>query len=164
MHLSSNKSVKPQAASLKPLGRSLLNCIFAPLLLAACSFLFSCKNHTHPDKKIFHYNESSGLATLDPAFAKSKQVMWVVHQLYNTLIEIDSNMQMQPSLASHWKISDDNLTFTFFLRNDVYFTDDACFANGKGRPLTAYDVEYSFKRIVDKTTAGPVRLQNRHHR
>ncbi len=118
-------------------------------------FFSSCKNHQHPDKKIFHYNESSGLASLDPAFAKSKQVMWMVHQLYNTLIEIDSNMQMQPSLAKHWKISDDNLTFTFYLRDNVFFNDDACFTNGKGRRLTAHDVEYSFKRIVDKTTASP---------
>lgn len=115
----------------------------------------SCKSHSHPGKKIFRYNESSGLATLDPAFAKNKQVMWACHQLYNTLIEIDSNMQMQPSLATHWSISNDNLTFTFFLRNDVFFTDDACFINGKGRKLTAHDVEYSFNRIIDKNTASP---------
>lgn len=115
----------------------------------------SCKDHIHPDKKIFHYNESSGLATLDPAFAKSKQVMWVVHQLYNTLVEIDSNMQIQPSLAKRWEISADNLTFTFILRNDVHFMDDACFANGKGRLLNAHDVEYSFKRIIDKAVASP---------
>ena len=115
----------------------------------------SCKNHNHPDKKIFHYNESSGLASLDPAFAKNKQVMWASHQLYNTLIEIDSNMQMQPSLATHWNISDDNLTFTFFLRNNIFFIDDDCFTNGVGRKLTAHDVEYSFKRITDKNTASP---------
>lgn len=117
--------------------------------------LLSCTSLRHTDKKIFRYNESSGLASLDPAFAKNKQVMWAVHQLYNTLIEIDSNMQMKPSLAHRWTISDDNLEFTFYLRNDVFFTDDACFANGKGRKLTAQDVEYSFKRIVDKNTASP---------
>ncbi|MFM6924480.1 MAG: ABC transporter substrate-binding protein, partial [Ferruginibacter sp.] len=132
-----------------------------PLILFLCAFVplwfiaSSCKNHNHPGKKIFHYNESSGLATLDPAFAKSKQVMWVVHQLYNTLVEIDSNMQIQPSLAKRWEISADNLTFTFFLRNDVRFIDDACFTNGKGRLLNAYDVEYSFKRIIDKAVASP---------
>jgi len=132
-----------------------------PLIHFLCAFLSlwfiasSCKDHNHPDKKIFHYNESSGLATLDPAFAKSKQVMWVVHQLYNTLVEIDSNMQIQPSLAKRWEISADNLTFTFFLRNDVHFMDDPCFSNGKGRILNAYDVEYSFKRIVDKSVASP---------
>lgn len=125
-------------------------------IVVLCILLFtSCKDHQHPGKKIFRYNESSGLASLDPAFAKNKQVMWACHQLYNTLVEIDSNMQMQPSLATHWNISNDNLVFTFYLRNDVFFTDDACFINGKGRKLTAHDVEYSFKRIIDKNTASP---------
>jgi len=145
MHLSSNKSINHKNVAL-------LLYVLAPLWLI---FFYSCNNHHHPDKKIFRYNESSGLATLDPAFAKNKQVMWACHQLYNTLIEIDSNLQMQPSLATHWSISDDNLTFIFYLRNDVFFTDDACFANGKGRQLTAYDVEFSFKRIIDKSTASP---------
>ena len=116
---------------------------------------FSCSTHSHPDKKIFHYNESSGLASLDPALAKNKQVMWAVHQLYNTLAEIDSNMQTAPSLAKSWTISNDNLIFTFYLRDSIFFTDDNCFTNGKGRKLTAHDVEYSFKRITDKNTASP---------
>jgi peptide/nickel transport system substrate-binding protein len=118
-------------------------------------FLFSCTNARHEDKSIFRYNESSGLASLDPAFAKNKQVMWNVHQLYNTLIEIDSNMELKGSLARRWEVSADNLVFDFYLRNDVSFTDDACFPGGKGRKLTAHDVEYSFKRIIDKNTASP---------
>ncbi|MBS1512679.1 MAG: ABC transporter substrate-binding protein [Bacteroidetes bacterium] len=117
--------------------------------------LFSCTTHQHPGKHIFHYNESSGLASLDPAFAKNKQVMWAVHQLYNTLVEIDDHMQLAPSLAKSWTVAPDNLTFTFYLRNDVYFTNDACFSGGLGRKLTAGDVEYSFKRIMDKNTASP---------
>ncbi len=145
MHLLSNKYLCHKSAAF-------ILCAFVPLWLILFA---SCKNHNHPDKKIFRYNESSGLPSLDPAFAKNKQVMWASHQLYNTLIEIDSNMQMQPSLATHWNISDDNLTFTFYLRNDVFFTDDDCFANRKGRQLTAHDVEYSFKRIIDKSTASP---------
>ena len=132
-----------------------MNFEFCLLTFSFCLLISACTSHQHPDKKIFRYNESSGLASLDPAFAKNKQVMWATHQLYNTLVEIDSNLQMQPSLAKHWVISDDNLAFTFTLRNDVFFIDDACFANGKGRRLTAHDVEYSFKRIVDKNTASP---------
>lgn len=132
-----------------------MNFEFCLLTFSFCLLISACTTHQHPDKKIFRYNESSGLASLDPAFAKNKQVMWATHQLYNTLVEIDSNLQMQPSLAKHWVISDDNLAFTFTLRNDVFFIDDACFANGKGRRLTAHDVEYSFKRIVDKNTASP---------
>lgn len=126
----------------------LLGCLLM-LLLAACN------THRHSDKKIFHYNESSGIASLDPAFAKSQAVMWAIHQLYNTLVEVDSNMQIAPSLAKAWEISNDNLLLTFHLRSDVFFTDDACFAGGKGRRLVAADVAYSLGRIMDKAVASP---------
>jgi ABC-type transport system substrate-binding protein len=129
---------------------------FLSTVILFLSTLFSsCTSHQHPEKKVFHYNESSGLASLDPAFAKNKQVMWAVHQLYNTLVEIDNNMQIAPSIAKSWDISADNLVFTFHLRDDVFFCDDACFEKGKGRRLTAKDVVYSFNRIIDKNTASP---------
>lgn len=118
-------------------------------------WLSGCSTHQHSDKKIFHYNESSGIASLDPAFAKSQAVMWAVHQLYNTLVEVDSNMQVAPSLAKSWDIASDNLLLTFHLRTDVYFTDNACFAGGKGRRLVAGDVVYSLGRIIDKSVASP---------
>jgi peptide/nickel transport system substrate-binding protein len=81
--------------------------------------------------------------------------MWAVHQLYNTLVEVDSQLNIVPSLAKRWEISDDKTTYTFHLRNDVVFHDDNCFPDGKGRRMTAKDVEYSFKRITDKSTASP---------
>ena len=158
MNRSTNKYSKAASFELRVAGwKHPVSCIQYLLycILITGIFLLSCTSHQHPQKKIFHYNESSGLASLDPAFAKNKQVMWGVHQLYNTLIEIDSNMQMSPSLAKRWDISTDHLLFTFYLRDDVYFTDDICFPKAKGRKLNAYDVEYSFKRIVDKNTASP---------
>ena len=124
-------------------------------IIACVCGLISCKSHQHPDKKIFHYNEPTGIASLDPAFAKNQSVMWAIHQLYNTLIEVDDQLQLKPSLAKSWDISSDNKLLTFYLRTDVYFTDDAAFTNGKGRPLTAIDVAYSFNRIIDKGTASP---------
>jgi oligopeptide transport system substrate-binding protein len=126
------------------------------LLLSLTGFIFfisSCSHHEKV-KNIFHYNEQSGIATLDPAFAKNQSIMWAVHQLYNTLVQIDNNMNLVPSLAKSWDESDDNLTFTFHLRNDVFFQDNAAFQNGKGRKMTAADVVYSFQRIMDKNTAS----------
>ncbi len=114
-----------------------------------------CKNQQLTNKKIFHYNEVSGIASLDPAFAKNQSIMWGIHQLYNTLIEVDSNMQLKPSLAKSWVFSTDNKTIVFHLRNDVFFHDDECFANTKGRVLVANDVVYSFSRVIDKNTASP---------
>ncbi len=126
------------------------------LLLSLTGFIFfisSCSHHEKV-KNIFHYNEQSGIATLDPAFAKNQSIMWAVHQLYNTLVQIDNNMNLVPSLAKSWDESDDNLTFTFHLRNDVFFQDNAAFPGGKGRKMTAADVVYSFQRIMDKNTAS----------
>lgn len=126
------------------------------LLLSLTGFIFfisSCSHHEKV-KNIFHYNEQSGIATLDPAFAKNQSIMWAVHQLYNTLVQIDNNMNLVPSLAKSWDESDDNLTFTFHLRNDVFFQDNDAFPNGKGRKMTAADVVYSFQRIMDKNTAS----------
>ena len=123
--------------------------IVIPWLLTSC---YSTENRR---ANIFHYNEQTGIASLDPAFAKNQSIMWAVHQLYNTLVEIDSSLHIVPSLAYRWDISEDKKTYTFYLRTDVVFHDDACFENGKGRKLIAGDVEYSFKRILDKEVASP---------
>lgn len=114
-----------------------------------------CKDRQHAGKKIFRYNELTGIASLDPAFAKNQSVMWPIHQLYNTLVEVDDNMQLKPSLASRWEFSEDKKTITFHLRDDVFFHDDAAFEAGKGRKLVAADVVYSFNRLIDRATASP---------
>lgn len=117
--------------------------------------LSSCYSKTNRTKKFFHYNEFSGIPTLDPAFAKSQATMWPAHQIFNTLVEIDDSLHIRPSIAKDWEISDDRTIYTFHLRNDVFFHDDAAFINGKGRKLTAFDVVYSFYRIIDPTVASP---------
>jgi oligopeptide transport system substrate-binding protein len=115
----------------------------------------SCHSKAPSTKKIFRYNESSGIATLDPAFAKNQSVMWVVHQLYNTLVEVDDKLRIKPSLATHWEFGNDKRSIVFHLRTDVYFQEDEVFVGGKGRKLTSHDVVYSLSRILDKSTASP---------
>ena len=118
-------------------------------------FLISCSGKHETDKNIFHYNEQTGIASLDPAFAKNQSIMWAVHQLYNTLVEVNQDLNIVPSLAKSWEISGDRLTYTFHLRSDVFFHNDDVFENGRGRRLIAKDVEYSLRRIIDKRTASP---------
>ncbi len=117
--------------------------------------LAGCHSKRSNEKKIFHYNETTGIASLDPAFAKNQSIMWPVHQLYNTLVEIDDSLRIIPSLAKSWTVSADRLSYTFYLRDDVFFHDDVAFPGGKGRKLTAKDVVYSFSRIIDPKTASP---------
>jgi peptide/nickel transport system substrate-binding protein len=124
----------------------MISCIFI-ILLNGCHRASEVKN-------IFRYNEQSGIATLDPAFAKNQSIMWAIHQIYNTLVQTDDQLNIVPSLATSWDVSPDNLVFTFHLRSDVYFQDNECFPNGKGRKMTASDVVYSFSRIMDPATAS----------
>jgi ABC-type transport system substrate-binding protein len=123
------------------------------LLIISC--FVSCYNSEKEQGNVFRYNEQTGIASIDPAFAKNQSVMWAIHQLYNTLVEVDTALNIVPSLATHWNISEDRKTFVFYLRNDVFFHDDACFPNGKGRLMTADDVVYSFNRLREETTASP---------
>ncbi|HEY6977750.1 MAG TPA: ABC transporter substrate-binding protein [Chitinophagaceae bacterium] len=134
--------------------QKLVTTIFFALI--TCIILSACAYTTDTNKKVFYYNETTGVATLDPAFAKNQSIMWVVHQLYNTLVEIDSNLNIVPSLAKSWEISADRTLYTFHLRNDVWFQDNDAFTNegGQGRKFVAEDVVYSLHRIVDKNTAS----------
>jgi ABC-type transport system substrate-binding protein len=127
---------------------------YSSIFLLSC-LLAGCYSKKRSDKKIFHYNETTGIASLDPAFAKNQSIMWPIHQLYNTLVEIDDSLRIIPSVAQRWDVSDDRLTYTFHLRNDVFFHDDVAFPGGKGRKLTAADVAFSLSRIIDPRTASP---------
>lgn len=125
------------------------------LLLAPVFVLLSCGSKRQKERNVFHYNETTAVASLDPAFAKNQAIMWPVHQLFNTLVEVDSALHIVPSLAKSWDISSDKKTYTFHLRADVYFHDDPVFPGGKGRKMTAADVAYSLQRITDPAVASP---------
>jgi oligopeptide transport system substrate-binding protein len=119
------------------------------------SFLISCSSSKHNEHNYFHYNETTGISSLDPAFAKNQSNIWAVHQLFNTLVETDEQLHIVPSLAKSWDISANRLQIIFHLRTDVFFHTNSCFANGKGRRVVADDVVYSFQRLMYKTTASP---------
>jgi peptide/nickel transport system substrate-binding protein len=118
-------------------------------------FFYSCDRGSYSDKQVFRYNQPEGISTLDPAFTRSQPMIWSANQLYNTLVDIDDSLQMVPSLAKRWEISEDGLVYTFTLRKDVFFHDNPAFPEGKGRIMNADDVVYSLSRIMDKTVASP---------
>jgi len=125
------------------------------LLFALATFsLLSCGDKMQSDKQVFRYNETTGIATLDPAFAKNQSIIWAVHQIYNTLVETNNELNIVPSLAYKWDVSADRMTYTFHLRQDIFFHDDVVFAGGKGRKMVANDVVYSFNRIIDPATSS----------
>ncbi|HRF26879.1 MAG TPA: ABC transporter substrate-binding protein, partial [Ferruginibacter sp.] len=122
--------------------------LFCCLLICGMA-VASCTRQRDDGHNIFRYNESAGVSSLDPAMARNQANMWPVHQLFNTLVELDSQMQIKPSLAKRWELSEDQLQLRFYLRDDVFFHDDPCFPDAKGRKMTAQDVAFSLQRIID---------------
>nr|WP_232491130.1 ABC transporter substrate-binding protein [Mycobacterium dioxanotrophicus] len=79
---------------------------------------------------------------LDPQRTSAYFSFEVLENVFDTLVEPDANLQMGPALATSWDVSPDQLSWTFHLRPGVTWHD--------GSPLTAEDVVYSYRRIIDQ--------------
>ena len=78
-----------------------------------------------------------------------------VDHLFNGLVQLDDDLNVQPCIAASWSISEDGTIYSFKLRDDVYFHDNDAFENGKGRQVIASDFVYSFNRILDEKLGSP---------
>lgn len=125
---------------------------FIPFVLVV---LFSCKKEDkHKNLKVFRYNQTEGISSLDPAFANTPPNIWAVNQLYNGLVELDKNYNVVPSLCESWNVTTDGLVYTFKIKKGIKFHDSEVFPNSEGREVTAHDFVYSFKRIASDATAS----------
>ncbi|QOD93098.1 ABC transporter substrate-binding protein [Chryseoglobus sp. 28M-23] len=86
----------------------------------------------------------------DPQSTSSYFSFQVLENIFDTLVEPDENLSMQPALAESWTVSDDQLTWTFTLREGVTFHD--------GSEFTSEDVLYSYNRIIDDELANAWRF------
>ena len=145
------------------------------IALILLPLLFSCGKNNSSDEnlKIFKYNESAGILTLDPIYAKDLPHIWACNQIFNGLVAFDDEMNVVPAIAKSWNISDDGMTYTFVLRDDVWFHEDECFVSktqrrkdaktqrdedsvtlrlcdSATRIVVAQDFVYSFNRVLDR--------------
>ncbi len=118
-------------------------------LIAVLVFSCSSNDLNNSNKTIFNYNEMNGVSSLDPAAASNFENIWPVNQLFNGLLQMDDSLNILPAIAKSYSLSSDGLCYTFLLRNDVYFHDNECFENGKGRKVNAKDFVFSFNRLYD---------------
>lgn len=86
--------------------------------------------------------------TLDPHLSSDASSAEYIVELFSGLVTLDRDLNLQPDIATEWKVSEDGTLYTFKLR------DDAKFANGK--PITARDFKYSLERSCDPATESPV--------
>ncbi len=135
------------------MSRILRLALAAGLLLGAAG----CKSPPGGDdgRKVLHFPLRAKVGTLDPVRCSSQYRGIVGSSIFDTLMEFQYPARpfaLKPNLLTQMpEVSADGLVYSFELRDDVLFHDDASFTEtgGKGRRLVTDDVFYSLKRMCD---------------
>ncbi len=99
---------------------------------------------------VFRMNELEDFKNLYPLAIIDVISQRIANQVYEGMVKLSqTDLSIVPAIAYRWETNADNTVWTFHLRKGVKFQDDACFADGKGRELTATDVKYCFDKLCD---------------
>ena len=86
---------------------------------------------------------------LDPQKTSDYNSFEVLENVFDTLVEPNANLQMEPALATSWTTSKNQLTWSFTLRSTTW---------QDGTPFTSADVVYSYDRIIDQKLPNSYRF------
>lgn len=103
-------------------------CLILPLI-AICA-----------NEKTLIISQRSDALTLDPYDENESPTFCVLHNLFEALTYLDSNLELQPKLATSWKAENDT-TWVFKLRKGVTFHNGASFDSA--------DAKYSIERALN---------------
>ncbi|MDI6890343.1 MAG: ABC transporter substrate-binding protein [Thermodesulfovibrionales bacterium] len=121
----------------------------AAQLLVTCNLLLnliSCSSDNRLEGYIY-YRLSTNPTTLDPALIVDVTGGSIAAKLFNGLVRLGDDLGIQSDIARDWSVSSDGLTYTFRLKRGVYFSNK--------RGVKAYDLKYSFQKILDPESKSP---------
>lgn len=121
-------------------------------LAASCSVqddkspYFGTTERVGKDVHTFYVNNASEPEYLDPGKAHDSVSTKLIYHLFEGLASYGPDAQPVPGVATSWDRSPDNLYFRFHLRDDAKWSD--------GKPVTAQDFEYAWKRVLTPETGS----------
>ncbi|MCE5208729.1 MAG: ABC transporter substrate-binding protein [Chloroflexi bacterium] len=89
-------------------------------------------------KKVFTFGRFLDAFLPDPVMNDANADIWYMQQYYAGLVRTNATAEIEPELAESWEMSEDGLTFTYYLRKDLKFCD--------GSPITPEDWLWSLER------------------
>lgn len=112
-------------------------------------WIAGCSSSSSEPTSVLVYGRGADADFLDPIRTSNGETAKVLVNIFDNLVTFDDKtLELVPSLAKSWTLSDDGLTYTFVLREDVEFHD--------GTPLDAEAVVFSFKRLINKNDPGRI--------
>lgn len=132
------------------------------VLLLLMGTLSACGSDKSADRSFF-YPLTAEPKSLDPQICGDKDTAMVVGSLYEGLVRMGADGTIRPGVAERMEVSDDGLTYTFYLRADAKWHIIKNFKNiyGEGceknleMPVTAQDFVFAFQRIFMASTNTP---------
>lgn len=103
--------------------------------------------YTLAEDQTFRIWALDNLSSADPGVSEGTDASDVERQIFEGLFTQDKQGNLKPALAIKTTVSEDKHTYTFDLRKDAKWSD--------GRPVTAHDFVYAWRRVVDPNTASP---------
>lgn len=122
-------------------GRPILPRIFLAFLILATCLVCGCSRRDADAGDVYRLPLHANPGSLDPAKIVDVYSEAVVSRIFSTLVRHDNSLKIRGDLAEQWESSADGKTYTFRLREGVRFHN--------GRLVTAEDVKYSLKRLLD---------------
>jgi len=118
------------------------------LIFAALSLSTACEVEAPKDPTSLIYHLTSEPDTLNRITATDAYEGRINGFIFDSLIERDnSTLEFIPKLAKTWEVSEDKLTYTFKLHDNIRWHD--------GKPFTADDVVYTFETIMNEKVDAP---------
>lgn len=120
--------------------------IFA-LFLAFFAFLKLnfIENQSLDQKNTLNRSIKAQPRSLDPLYGYLSYEFEFMQDIYSGLVVSGPNGNAQAGLISHWEMSEDQKTYHFYLRDDIYFSN--------GEHITVEDIIFSFQRAIDPDSA-----------
>lgn len=123
----------------------LLGTLFSGLTLSACE-PGETHNRSHFEPGVLRVNLGTEPPGLDWHTATDSNSFDVVSNLMVGLTQYTNSLKCEPSCAESWEVLDNGKRYLFHLRKENFWTD--------GKPVTAHDFEYAWKRLLNPETAA----------
>src|SRR5699024_3766791 len=98
------------------------------------------------EKKVLNLSLDNDIPDLNQVLTTDAISFSILNNIMEGLYRLDGNNEPEPAMAESVDISDDKLTYTFHLRDDIKWSN--------GDPVTADDFKYSWLRAMHPDTGG----------
>ena len=115
------------------------------IVIAICLIFSGCGA-----PKTLGFDIPKGVDSFDPQLAGSDPELVIVENCFQGLLDKDEHGTLIPGVAENWEVSEDGLTYTFYLRKGLFWSDGES-------PVTADDFVFAFERLFSPETSAPSR-------